>query len=99
MHVLVIVGEKKIKHRVLKKHFGAPSPTSLCIYMTSGEISAAEYLLFILYIFKIYDSTLKIKGEPILYLHESYKTYSLVQKCARGLLHISNTYFMTSKLD
>lgn len=31
---------------------------------------------------------LEIKGEPILYLQESYKKYSLIQKVARGLLHI-----------
>lgn len=62
-------------------------------------ISAADYLLFILYIFKIYPSTVEIKEEPIFYRHQSYKTYTLVHKAFSGLLLIEKTYFVTSESD
>lgn len=93
---------KEKKNQILgfeEKLWSPPIPRlSVFIWHLVG-ISAAGYLLFILYIFKIYQSTLEIKGEPILYLQESYTKYSLVQKVAKGLLHIEKTYFITGQLD
>lgn len=92
MHVLDILGKEKKKKNPtpgFEETLWSPqSHVSLYLYgIWSGYQPLSIYCLYCTFS-KYMIQQLKIKGEPILYLQESYKKYSLVQKVARGLLHI-----------